>query len=627
MSLRRACALALFVCAMCLSTGLCFAQLRLEQPPAAPTAPVADRVRELHTIFQDYWQDKLKHEPEFATSLGDQRYADQLSDYSVTAYNARLERGMAFVQRLGTIDTTGMDEQDQLSKRMLVHDLVDQQEAEVCKPWQTPATQLDGPPADLPMLASMTTLSSVDDAEHYLARLKALPHVFFQISEDMDMGVEQHNTLPRLIAEKMQAQAAAMAAQKPEQTAFAVPLQHLPATLSATQQAQIRDEVLTAIRTQVQPAYARWAKFLSVIYIPAARTEPGLWAAPNGDACYAYLVRHNTTLDLTPAQIHQMGLAQVAVLEPQMLKLARSLGYADLPSFRAALAANPKEHAQSGAQLLDLYRHYETQMQAKLPTLFLHLPKEKWAVVAMDGADAADQVPADYEPGTVNGSRPGWIRINTYDAQKRLLTPVEAIAYHEGLPGHHLQLSLAQESTGLPEFRRYELYTAYVEGWALYSELLGKEAGFYTDPYSEYGRLENEMWRAVRLVVDTGVHSQHWTRAQMVDYFHQHTGLDDLTVQTEVDRYIAWPGQSLAYMTGQMEILKLRDEAQQALGSRFDLRAFHDEILNAGALPLNLLQERVEHWIAAQQPVSAQASVAAPQLQPVAARAPRAASR
>ena len=620
--LRRTCTRALPVCALSLFASLSAAQLHLSQPPAATLAPLADRVQALHTIFHDYWEDKLKHEPEFATSLGDMRYADQLSDYSVEAYNARLERGMGFVQRLGAIDTTGMDEQDKLSKRLLVHDLVDQQEAEVCKPWQTPATQLDGPPVDLPMLASMTTLSSVEDADHYLARLKALPHAFFQISEDMEMGVEQHNTLPRLIAEKMQAQAAAMAAQKPEQTAFAVPLQHLPATLSAAQQAQIRDEVLTAIRTQVQPAYARWAKFLAVIYIPAARTEPGLWAAPNGNACYAYLVRHNTTLDLTPAQIHQMGLEQVAVLEPEMLKLARSMGFADLQSFRAALAANPKEHAQSGAQLLDLYRHYETQMQAKLPLFFNHLPKEKWAVVAMDGTDSADQVPADYEPGTVNGSRPGWIRINTYDAQKRLLTPVEAIAYHEGLPGHHLQLSLAQEMTGLPDFRRYELYTAYVEGWALYSELLGKEAGFYTDPYSEYGRLENEMWRAVRLVVDTGVHSQHWTRAQMVDYFHAHTGLDDLTVQTEVDRYIAWPGQALAYMTGQMEILKLRADAQQALGARFDLRAFHDEILNAGALPLNLLQERVEAWITAQQHLDAHAGSAAPQLQPAASALP-----
>ena len=371
---RRACARTLPLLALGILASPSPAQLRLSQPSATQPEPLADRVRDLHAIFHDYWEDKLKHEPEFATSLGDTRYADELSDYSATAYNAKLERGMAFLQRLGAIDTTGMSEQDKLSKRLLVHDLIDQQEADICKPWQTPATQLDGPPVDLPMLASMTTLSSADDADHYLARLKALPHVFYQISEDMELGVEQHHTLPRIIAEKMQAQAAAMAAQKPEQTAFAVPLQHLPASLSAAEQAQIRDAVLTAIRTEVQPAYARWAKFLSAVYIPAARTEPGLWAAPDGDACYAYQVRHNTTLDLTPAQIHQMGLEQVALLEPQMLQIARSLGFADLTSFRAALAANPKEHAQSGAQLLDLYRHYETQMQAKLPLFFNHLP-------------------------------------------------------------------------------------------------------------------------------------------------------------------------------------------------------------------------------------------------------------
>ncbi len=573
--------------------------------PAAPLAPVADRLRDLNAIFHDYWQDKLKHDPEFASTIGDHRYDDQLSDYSVDAYNDATARGFRFLKRLGAIDTTGMSDEDRLSKRLLVHDLVDQQEESICKPWQTPVTQMNGLPTDLPALVETLSFRTVDDYDHYVTRLRAVPHAFYQISYDMELGAEQHNTEPKYLMEKVLAQVNTLAAEKPEDTPFATPLQHFPASISAAQQSEIRDAVLTAIRAQVLPAYAHFAKFLTGVYIPAARMDPGMEATRNGDACYAYLVRHNTTTDLTPTQIHELGLQQMARIEPKMLALAHSLGYADLKTFRAALAANPKEHAQSGQQLITLYQHYVVQMQAKLPTMFNKLPQEKLVVVPMTAAGASDQVPADYQPGAPDGSRPGWIRVNTFDAQKRLLTTVEAIAYHEGVPGHHLQISLAQENTHLPEFRRFEEYTAYVEGWALYSEQLGKEAGFYTDPYSEYGRLEDEMWRATRLVVDTGIHSQHWTREQMVQYFHDHTGLDDLTIEEEVDRYIAWPGQALAYEVGDLEILKLRAEAQQALGSRFDLRAFHDEILDAGALPLDILQPRVEAWIAAQKKVVA----------------------
>lgn len=590
---------------------------------STPLAPLADRVRDLDAVFHDYWQDKLKHSPEFATTIGDHRFDDQLSDYSVEAYNESLERGLRFLQRLGAIDTTGMPEQERLSKQLLVHDLVDQQEEAPCKPWQTPVNQFSGIQVDLPALVEMLPFRTVDDYNHYIARLNAVPHAFYQISYNMELGVEQHNTEPQYLMEKVLAQVNAMAAEKPEETPFAAPLQHFPAGISATQQAALRDAVLTAIRTKVLPSYAHFAKFLAAIYIPAARTDPGLWATPGGDACYAYAVRHYTTTNMTPAEVHKLGEQEVAKIGPQLLAVVHSLGYPDLKSFHAALVNDPKEHAQSGAQLIGLYRDHITQMQAKLPQMFGHLPKAKLEVVRMTAAGASDQVPADYQPGTPDGSRPGWVRVNTVDAQKRLLTQVEAIAYHEGVPGHHLQISLAQEMTGLPEFRRFEDYTAFVEGWALYSEQLGKEAGFYTDPYSEYGRLENEMWRAVRLVVDTGVHSQHWTRDQMVQYFRDHMAMDDITIQEEVDRYIAWPGQALAYKVGQMEILKLRDMAKQQLGGSFDVRAFHDELLGAGALPLDILQERMEKWTAAQKKAALTAqgrlhvqAMAAPSLPP-----------
>jgi uncharacterized protein (DUF885 family) len=283
-----------------------------------------------------------------------------------------------------------------------------------------------------------------------------------------------------------------------------------------------------------------------------------------------------------------------------MLAIVKKLGFADLKSFNAALKTNPKEHPASSEALLDAFRGYEAQMQPKLPELFGRLPKAKLEVVEMPAFIQKDQAEAFYDQGSPDGRRPGRVDVNTYDFANRSLAGVEAVAYHEGIPGHHLQISIAQELTGLPEFRKQSYYTAYTEGWALYSERLGKEVGFYQDPYSDYGRLEADIWRAIRLVVDTGVHSQHWTRQQMVDYFHEHTAMDDTNIQAEVDRYIAWPGQALGYKMGQLKILELRDRAKTALGPKFDIKAFHDEVLDSGALPMDVLEQRVDAWITAQ---------------------------
>ena len=283
-----------------------------------------------------------------------------------------------------------------------------------------------------------------------------------------------------------------------------------------------------------------------------------------------------------------------------MLAIARKLGSPDLPSFRASLKANPKLKAASGDALLDAYRSYLTPMQARLPQLFGRLPKAKFEVAAVPDFLEKTSAAAYYEQGAPDGSRPGRIRIDTYNATDRNLYDVESIAYHEGLPGHHLQISIAQELDSVPTFRKFESYTAYTEGWGLYSERLGKDVGLYQDPYSDYGRLEGDIWRAIRLVVDTGVHSQHWTREQMVQYFHDHSNVDDTNVQSEVDRYISWPSQALAYKVGQLKILELRDRAKKALGDKFDLRAFHDQVLDSGALPLDVLSDRIDAWIASQ---------------------------
>jgi uncharacterized protein (DUF885 family) len=356
--------------------------------------------------------------------------------------------------------------------------------------------------------------------------------------------------------------------------------------------------MLDAIGKEVLPAYLRFQRFMEVTYVPAGATEPGISALPDGAKYYAFLIRRTTTTDLTAEQIHKIGLDEVAKDEAEMLVIAKKLGFADLKTFEEHVKIDPKLKPTSREQILDAYRGYLNPMQAKLPELFGRLPKAGFEVAAVPEYLEKTSADAYYEAGTPDGSRPGRIRVDTYNPSDRNLCEVESIAYHEGLPGHHLQLSIAEELQGVPEFRKFGGYTAFVEGWGLYAERLGKDIGFYQDPYSDYGRLEGDIWRAIRLVVDTGVHSQHWTRQQMVDYFHDHSAIGETSVQAETDRYIAWPSQALAYKVGQLKILELRDRAKKAMGPKFDIRAFHDQVLDSGALPLDVLDQRINDWIA-----------------------------
>jgi uncharacterized protein (DUF885 family) len=406
---------------------------------------------------------------------------------------------------------------------------------------------------------------------------------------------------PKYLLEKVSSQAQGIADDSLDKSPFTNPLQKFPDSVSETDRTRLRAAIEAAVKNEVAPAYAKFAKFVRDDYAPHGRVDPGEWALPDGEARYRFAVQHQTTTDFTPDQIHQLGVKSVAEIETQMLALAKAQGFSDLKSFNEHIRLDPNLHAKSGQQLFDLYSHYRDQMYMKLPELFGRLPKNKLDVVKMEEFRAASAPPADYSIGAGDGSRPGRINVNEYAPEKRLLLNVEAIAYHEGVPGHHLQFSIAQELTGLPPFRKFSLdLNAYTEGWAFYSERLGKEVGFYQDPYSEYGRLQNEIWRAVRWVVDTGVHSQHWTRQQMVDYFHEHTAMDDENINTEVDRYIAWPAQALSYKMGQTKILELRARAQKELGAKFDIRAFHDAVLDQGPLPLDLLEAKIDEWIATQ---------------------------
>lgn len=567
---------------------------------SAQNSSLDARRAHLRDALQAEWEYSLRTHPEFATYVGDTRYNDRLGDYSPEAIAKEVEHGKQQLKLFEAIDTTGFPEDEALNQQLMVRSLREDIDGAKFKGWEMPVNQFGGEHLGFASMPTQMPFNTVKDYENYIARLHQIPRALDQVTGNMKLGLHDELMPPKYLLEKVAVQAQNIADATDEKSPFTQPLTKFPAGISTADQQRLREAVIKAVRTEVNPAYAKFAAFVKNDYAPKGRTEMGVWSLPNGEARYQYEVRHLTTTNLTPEQIHQMGLKQVAEIDAQMLAIAKQQGFSDLKSFNEHIRQDPKLHGTSGQQILDLYQHYTDQMYTKLPQLFGQLPKNKLTVVPMEAFRAPDSVPADYSPGTSDGSRPGRINVNEYDPQHRLLLNVEAIAYHEGVPGHHLEYSISSELTNIPPFRKYTWYPAFSEGWALYSERLGKDVGFYQDPYSEYGRLGNEMWRCVRLVVDTGVHSKHWTREQMVEFFHTHTAMDEPNIQTEVDRYIAWPAQALSYKLGQMEILALRDEAKKELRAKYDIKAFHDEVLSAGPLPLDVLRSRVSGWIAAQ---------------------------
>ena len=567
---------------------------------SATSSDIQERQKELASLFDEMWQNQLRDSPEFASSIGDKRYNDQLTDDSITTINHRLARDLDLLQRIAAVDDPGLPPQVQLSRRLALRGLLEEQQGARFNEWQVPVTQFGGFHTDLPNMASQLSFDTVKDYDDYIARLHQIPRVFTQNTDNMELGAEAGRIPPKYLLQKVLVQVQDIASRQPEDSPFAAPLKNFPPSITPPTQARIRREMLAAIATDVIPAYQRFARFLAASYIPKGRTDPGIWAIRDGDAYYAFLVRRETTTDETPAQIHAIGESQVAEDEKRIQPLLSKLGFKDLHALAAAIKSNPALHPDSADDLVNHYRSYLDGMQKHLPELFGTLPTEKLVVEPIPAYMAKDQAAAYYEPGSIDAHRPGKVRVNTYNFAERSLAPVEAIAYHEGVPGHHLQISTALEMREVPLFRRYLGYTAFVEGWALYSERLGKDIGLYTDPYSDYGRLENDMWRSIRLVVDTGVHSQHWSREQMVQYFRDHTAMDDTNIQAEVDRYIAMPAQALAYKTGQLKILELRDYAREQLGPRFNLKTFHDQVIGEGALPLDVLDQHMRAWVAQQ---------------------------
>ncbi len=577
---------------------------------AAAPEDLASRRKQLNELLAEQWEHNLKVSPEFASILGDKRYNDQLSDFSEKAIQRELAESRKYLARFEAVDTAGFPEQEALNKALMVRQLKEELEGARFKDWEMPVTQFGGLHINAPQLVSILSFETVKDYDDYIARLNKLPLAFQQITGLMRKGMAEGLMPPRLLLEQVAQQSGSLSKGGPSDSPFFEPLRKLPKSFSDADKERLQLALIAAIRDHVLPAYQAFTKFVADEYAPRGRKEPGLWALPDGDARYAFAVKQSTTTELTPDQIHQIGLREVARDQALMLAIAKKMGAADQKAFETSIKDNPKLHPKSRQEMLDLYRRYNDQMWAKAPQLFGRLPKAKVEVMPVEAFREKNASGAQYVLGTPDGKRPGHIMVNTSDFAARTTINIETTSYHEGFPGHHLQLTIAQELEALPAFRQHGGYTAYVEGWGLYAERLGEDVGFYQDPYSMYGHLQDDLLRAIRLVVDTGYHSKHWTRQQVVDYFHEHSGIDEVEVQSETDRYSAWPAQALGYKMGQLKLLELRARAKEQLGDGFDLRGFHDEVLGAGALPLDVLQARVESWIAAhhQQPASGRAT-------------------
>ena len=572
--------------------------LSVRAQTAAPV-PVGIRLATQNALFEEVYQTDLKNAPERATAYGDYRYNDQLSDRSLATINRRHAADIAFLERLKAIPTTDFPEQDVLSHDLLARVLQQRLDDYELKEYEMPVDQMNGVHTALADLPLAMPFDSVKHYEDYIARLRQIPRVFNQTIEVLHAGMKDNLMPVRFLLEKVPGQCNGIIEADP----FLVPTTKYPASITPDEQRHLTAQITDAINNDVMPAYRAFAAFIATDYAPHGRTNLAVTSLPDGAKRYQNDILGRTTTHLTPEQIHTIGLDEVARITAEMTTLANKAGFADLAAFRASINNDPKWAPTSAEQILDDYRRYIAQMQPRLPELFTVIPGSPVTVEAIPAFQAADAT--HYSSGTPDGKRPGRVVVATSDFAHRTLLLDEAVAYHEGIPGHHMQISVQQQLTGLPKFRLHTGFSAYTEGWALYSEQLGKEVGFYQDPVSDYGRLNSELFRAVRLVVDTGIHSMGWTRDQVVEYMRQND-VNEPLIQSETDRYIAWPAQACSYKLGQLKIIELRERAKKELGPKFDIRTFHDEVLSGGSLPLDMLDQRTTQWIAVQKAKASQ---------------------
>lgn len=582
------------------ATGCCLCWLMAAPDSVAAEIQVAlnnspaDRLQALFDADWDYWQSE---EPTWASHLGDKRYNDRWPDVSLEAHQRRSAHRAAILQQVEAIDPATLSETDRLNRSLFIRRVRLQRDGEKFRDYLMPL-DMRGGIQDESSVADGIAFDDVRDYADWLARLRALPVYIAQTTSLMREGIRSKIIQPEIVMRRVPAQIRRQLVDDPQQSLYFKPFKTFPPTISPAEQQRLVDEARTVISQQVVPAYREFLKFFEEDYLPNCWQGVGAWQLPQGQEYYAHCARDYTTTTLTPKEIHEIGIQEVARIRAEMERIREQVGFrGTLTEFFAHLRTAPEFYYEEPADLLQAYQAFCKRVDPLLPKVFKLLPRIPYGVEAIPEHIAPDTTTAYYRPPSADGLRAGTYFVNLYKPETRPKYEIAALSLHESVPGHHLQLALSAELQDLPNFRKFTHVTAFVEGWALYSESLGDELGVYDDPYAKFGQLTYEMWRAVRLVVDTGIHSLQWTREEAIDYFRANAAKTEHDIVNEIDRYIGWPGQALAYKIGELKIKELRRKATAELGEQFDLREFHTVVLGQGALPLDELEVIVHQWI------------------------------
>ncbi len=575
-----------------------FLVLPLAAVAALSCAPAPDARDDLYALFDEDWEARVRESPQLATSLGDHSRNDELSDMSLAAIERRVERRRDVLRRFEEMDTSGLTAADRVNARMFERQLRASVEGFEFGGYQMPLNADSGFHMGFARMHRPMPFRTPGDYDDYIARMRAIPAYFEQQQDHMRAGIERGFTLPRVTLEGYEDTISAHIVDDPRDSAFWAPFEDVPATVDEMDRERILTEAEAAINESVVPAYRGFYDFFLDEYLPGARETVGAADLPDGQAYYEEQVRWFTTLDMTPEEVHEIGLSEVQRIRAEMEEVIRDVGFeGSFAEFLEFLRNDPRFYPKTAQELLERAAWIAKTMDGKLPSLFSNLPRVPYTVEPVPDHMAPKYTAGRYVPAPYGGAQPGIYWVNTYNLPSRPLYALTALTLHEAVPGHHLQTALAAEMDDGPEFRRHDYLSAFGEGWALYAEYLGLEAGMYEDPYSNFGRLTYEIWRACRLVVDTGVHAMGWSRQQVLEYLAENTALSLHEVRTETDRYISWPGQALAYKMGELKIRELRERAEEALGADFDVRRFHDAVLENGSVPLDILDDLIDAWI------------------------------
>jgi uncharacterized protein (DUF885 family) len=551
----------------------------------------------MRDLFAAEWDYDMQQHPEEASNLGDRRWNDRWTNESVEAHAQRNQHNQDVLVRLARIDRGALPPAEQLNYDLFQKRYEDRVEGYKFHWFLLPLNQREGIQTS-DDLADALRFETIKDYEDWIARMRAFPALMDQTIALMRQGILERMVHPRVIMQRIPAQIDKQLVTDPAQSPFYKPFQHFSRNISAADQQRLQTEARQVVAQQIVPAFQKFKQFFVGEYLPACYQQVGAWQLPHGTELYAYFVRHYTTTNQSPEEIHQRGLREVARINSQMEQVMQQTGFkGSRQEFFKFLRTDPKFFYKDPNDLFEAYKAMAKTIDPNLIKVFRTLPRQPYGVEAIPAAVAPDTTTAYYRAGAPDGSRAGTYFVNLYKPDTRPKWEMMALTLHESVPGHHLQIARAQEMGEMPMFRRTAGYTAFVEGWGLYAESLGDDMGLYTDPYAKFGQLTYEMWRAVRLVVDTGIHAKHWTREQAIQYFMENAPKQELDITNEIDRYIAWPGQSLAYKTGELKIKELRDRARQQLGDRFDIKEFHDVVLGSGSLPLDILERNVNSWI------------------------------